>query len=443
MNTALQALASTPATSNLILSVDSETLTNVEHKALLLKLQTILYALRSNVLLPSSYLREFRDSISIVSGRKWNDGNQHDASDFFITLCVIIDSRLLPAGKRDSFRSLLYFTETVISEPLSERDGIPVLASPLIVNSLIEGVDSVQKGLAKYFGKIPVNTSNGARIRQKYIHTPPQVLDILVSRHQVGSSTKITRDIEIPTKINIDAYRLPDAKWDLSPEYELRYVAVHSGSTVNSGHYYGYKYDNSSWIQLNDSSVSTSHENVPVITSGGTRTAYMLHYVNVGKKADLLKVEPVPPKIMTQIDGELARQMTLETNSTSSYYSNTSFNSSTSNTSTSNTSTSNTSTSNTSTSNTSTSNSSTSNSSGSGSGSGSGSNSGFSPSTNPTTLQNPVPSSPGAPNAPAAASIPKKFSWFGLGNDAINLKPELISFSLAMAAIALMINWAT
>ena len=100
----------------------------------------------------------------------------------------------------------------MISEPLSERDGIPVVASHLIVDSSIEGVDSVQKGLAKWFGKETVDTSNGARIRQKYIDTPPQVLDILVSRHQSDSPTKITRDIEIPTKINIDAYRHPGAK---------------------------------------------------------------------------------------------------------------------------------------------------------------------------------------------------------------------------------------
>ena len=79
MNTALQAFASIPAVSNIILSVDSETLANKYHGSLLLKLQTILYALRSDkVRLSDGYLREFRDAISVVSNHTWNAGRQED-----------------------------------------------------------------------------------------------------------------------------------------------------------------------------------------------------------------------------------------------------------------------------------------------------------------------------------------------------------------------------
>ena len=182
----------------------------------------------------------------------------------------------------------------------------------MVISSGIGTVTSVQTGLDQRFAQYVVDVTDGVLIRQPILKTLPPVLSIVVNRSQIGSSTKITRDIAIPTKFNINSLKHPGTNWKLSPEYELRYVAVHSGPNTNGGHYYGYKYHNDRWIKLNDGSVSNSTENVPVITSGGVSTAHSLYYVNVGKKAELLKEEPVVAKIMAQIDGELVRQSAFE-----------------------------------------------------------------------------------------------------------------------------------
>ena len=308
MTTALQAISSIPAASNLILSVDPMTLPVKKNQDTLLKLQTMLFTLRTEgITLKNAYLLDFLKSISSHFPGGWNTHGQQDESEFYQKLIQAIESDLLPADKRATFHGIMNIRQDVInpSGTTATDEDVAVRIQGTLVN-----VNSVQTGLDEYF-KTP---SAGVLAPHYRIAADPSVLSIYVNRFSGTPSVKdAAKQIAIPMTLAINNYRSAAlaTSMPLSPQYELRFVAVHHGDTPGSGHYYGYKRDGSRWIKFDDSNVHVFDGNVTEITSHGQDTAFMLHYVNVNQKADLLRENPVPGNVRTLIDGQLAQHATV------------------------------------------------------------------------------------------------------------------------------------
>lgn len=304
MNTALQAISSIPAASNLILSVDPKTLPNKNNQDILLKLQTILYTLRTEgVTLKDAYLLDFLKSVGTNFVGGWSTKGQQDASEFYQNLVQTIERDLLPIDKRATFHDLMNVKQEITSPSRNTTEDdllVRIQGTSAVVNS-------VQSGLDEYFKVQSVTTTAGTSSLQHRIAADPFVLSIYVNRFPTDAADKNNKQITIPMKLAINNYRSANLAGNTSPDYELRHVAVHRGDRPNTGHYYGYRYDGNRWIKLDDSNVHAFKGDVTEITSHGQDTAFMLYYVNARQKDDLLRENPVPKNVMTLIDGELAK----------------------------------------------------------------------------------------------------------------------------------------
>ena len=234
MNTALQALASVPAISNIILSVDSRKLDQESHRNVLLKLQTILYFLRTgDGNISMEYLRKFLQAFSVVSKHGWDNGYQHDEQEFYLSLVNVIDDHLLPEAKRDNFRALMQLIKTQTTKPPRDTDNknIPEFLLPL--NFEQDAITSLKDALDAQFSPEHLETNDGGITRQFSIKTPPPILSLYTNRTVLPGTPKNTHKVTFPQKLNIKDYKHGGTKWDISSEYELQYIAVHTGSRID------------------------------------------------------------------------------------------------------------------------------------------------------------------------------------------------------------------
>lgn len=80
--------------------------------------------------------------------------------------------------------------------------------------------------------------------KQFTVHRAPSVLAICLKRFSM-MGTKLGYDIKYPEKLKINRYC---SNPKVPHEYELYAILVHSGMSVNSGHYFSYcKTPRGSW----------------------------------------------------------------------------------------------------------------------------------------------------------------------------------------------------
>ena len=340
-NTALQSVASLPETISIIMQADTTHLASDAHRRLLLHLQTILYAMRNGRQLSSNYLHAFWIEVAAEIG--WSDRifTQEDSSSFYNRFTETITEKLLVEKTRlENFESIF----KLFLAFKTRYDGVKIVESYepsfqiLLRSSQLKehgAVPSLHKSLLAE-GLFTAFEDDKTISRRSFPGCAPSVLRAEIRRTSDGSS-KDTTAFEFPTEFDLAQYmEVVDDKKGFEGRckkkksdddkfiYKLYVVAVHSGSSVKSGHYYCYRREtNGQWFELNDSRVSLVTEDVAVKSNfGGTASAATLMYVREDEIDRVLKSKiNIPVATMEAIEQELASMNGIKSGKTTGRFS--------------------------------------------------------------------------------------------------------------------------
>ena len=98
---------------------------------------------------------------------------------------------------------------------------------------------------------------------------------------ETNTSSKVFSIVNPTKKLTIPYFTdLSLQEPDATMELELKAITVHSGSTLNGGHYYAYVYNKNlnKWIKYNDSSVSLVKEEI--VMTDSKKNGYQFLYIN-------------------------------------------------------------------------------------------------------------------------------------------------------------------
>ena len=195
MNTSLTAISLVSAASNIILSVDPKTLPEQKNQTLLLKLQTILYTLRTKgITLKGAYVVDFFKGIYASFPEEWATKDQQNGSEFYQSLVRTIERNLLPSDKRATFHDLLNVKQEVTS-----ASGTTIEDS-LVIN--VSGtLGTVQAGLDEYFGAQTAASNTGNPPPQHRIAADPSVLAIYMDTLPTYTTEDGKQGTSIPSGI--------------------------------------------------------------------------------------------------------------------------------------------------------------------------------------------------------------------------------------------------
>jgi len=152
----------------------------------------------------------------------------------------------------------------------------------LDLNLEIKGCDSLQDCLRHYTAREMLD--QGAALykcekcrrqtrasKRLTIHRPPNVLAISLKRFNIMGN-KIGREIKFPSQLNLAPFV---STKNAEHKYDLYAILVHSGFTVNSGHYYSYcRTPRGNWCRFDDSCVTNTGLNNVMM-----QQPYMLYYI--------------------------------------------------------------------------------------------------------------------------------------------------------------------
>ena len=208
MNAALQALASIPKVSNLILSLDSASRKLTPgNQELLLKLQTIMYALRNpQMKLSWQYLIGFLNGIAPklnpvnqAQPQSWDTKTRQDEAEFYVKLIRAIGEHLIPEQKdKDAFKDMLGI-DLVVHNPTTGVD--PQTVPLIVITALDPTVNSIENGLRMYAEARP-------GVPQHLITSLPPIFSIYVNRFDADRK-KNPKMVTIPTNLDIRQYMDP------------------------------------------------------------------------------------------------------------------------------------------------------------------------------------------------------------------------------------------
>ncbi|MCA9508312.1 MAG: ubiquitin carboxyl-terminal hydrolase [Myxococcales bacterium] len=202
--------------------------------------------------------------------------DQADTNEFITDIFDFLPIEPLLTFAYNEFidKSVKFFS----TQPLQKLE-LPLSGKPDNIQSLINKMFLP----APMVGNNQVENSKGVQmdsIRYEAIEDPlPRSLFISLKRFAYDGAVKKLFDRIIPDKnIEIKTKNRKDIKQVSTQQYTLKGIAVHSGATMHSGHYYAYIYDGTknTWILFNDSSVSSVDEKA--VFSDATENAYVYLY---------------------------------------------------------------------------------------------------------------------------------------------------------------------
>lgn len=155
--------------------------------------------------------------------------------------------------------------------------NIELMLSIDISNGLQTDAHNFDNLLKRHFRSMKVpdwkcekcNNTHPDSLRYTYIWRPAEVLLVLVKRTRFmkGLPRKLTSEIEVPMKINLENYVLSQED---TCEYRLRGGSVHHGDILH-GHYTALVFDGDTIKEYDDESITT-------VTSVDRKNIYMLVY---------------------------------------------------------------------------------------------------------------------------------------------------------------------
>lgn len=325
-NTALQGIASLPEAVAIIMKADGTKLVSEAHRKLLLRLQTVLYAMRNGDELSRDYLHAFWSEVAAEIGWSSIIFTQQDSLSFYQCFNKAIAEKLLfEEEQREHFASIYAFSVAIQNRQMgNEISEIHELSIQLLASASMlanpGASPSLDQSFLANFSFMP-HMEDKKREGRSFPACAPSVLLVEIGRRNSDLSKNLT-PVEFPTKFDLAKYmEVADDKKDFGDRckkkkndtdkifYKLCFITVHSGSGIESGHYYGYRREtNDQWFQLNDSSVASATEYEAVgSTFGGTASARSLAYVREDEIDRVLKSKvEIPYATMKAIEQELA-----------------------------------------------------------------------------------------------------------------------------------------
>lgn len=306
ISSVLGALSSIPPAFNFILSVDPKTLPEKRNQDTLLKLQTIMYTMRTKgVCLKGEYVLDFVRDISASFPEGWKAKERQDEAEYHQNLVQTIEKDLLPADKRATFHNLLNVKQELISASNSTTVDTPVIR----IKGTSFNVKSIQDGLDSYFGVSTATTSDSSPLHR--IAVDPSVLSVHVDIAPAKTADELNKISYLIWPLDIKNYRSANLAGSTSPRYMASYDGMYCKDRPENGHYLGYSVKGE--LRIKPADYDVPDKNVTEPTSACQDYALLLHFVNANQGSDLLKEnQPVPKNVMALIDGELAKHATVE-----------------------------------------------------------------------------------------------------------------------------------